>query len=112
MLVDEGESTLYQKICHTLQRCELLCCWPSLVSSERRTLLNARPCLSPPPAKALPIFPVDPVVLAQSRERVLLAREIDVKSHALRKTKAEKDWRKRTAEEMEMLLSEDEEGEG
>ncbi|CAG0883927.1 unnamed protein product [Cyprideis torosa] len=69
-------------------------------------------CLSLPAAKELPIFPIDPILLSKARERVQIARELDKISHSMRKSKAERDWMKRNADEMELLLSSDGDSDG
>ncbi|XP_013119538.2 ATP-dependent RNA helicase ddx24 [Stomoxys calcitrans] len=52
----------------------------------------------------LPLFPVSDRYLAAVRERVDLAREVDVQELKLKRVQSEIGWMKKTAEEMDMVI--------
>lgn len=55
-----------------------------------------------------PEFPVDASVMAEVRKRVSLAIELDGATRTVTKKKAEKSWRKQQAEQLGLILSDDE----
>ncbi|XP_013783246.1 ATP-dependent RNA helicase DDX24-like [Limulus polyphemus] len=73
MLVEPQEVTFYRKLCKTLNRDE-----------------------------DLPLFPVDRAVLIMVRERVNLAKQLDVLEHRHRQRLAQNNWIKKVAGEMDL----------
>ena len=59
----------------------------------------------------LPDFTVDRLMLSEISKRITLARKINDAEHKKQKTKYDKSWMKKTAEEADIYLSDDEEDE-
>lgn len=78
LLIESAEVSRYHQLCKTLNR-----------------------------ATDLPQFPVDINVMSQVTKRLRLASSIEKMEHTLRKTNAEKDWLRRTAQEAELLIEEE-----
>lgn len=55
----------------------------------------------------MPDFPVDLRLLKEAKERVKLAREIDRISLGLKKERSQIGWIEKNAEEMDLLLDDD-----
>ncbi|XP_031627076.1 ATP-dependent RNA helicase DDX24 isoform X2 [Contarinia nasturtii] len=75
LLMEPKEVTEYVRLCRTLKRSE-----------------------------DLPIFPVRDTYLAAVRERVILARKIDVEELQMRRRNADIGWLKKSAKEMDILM--------
>lgn len=52
----------------------------------------------------MPLFPVSDRYLSAVRQRVDLAREVDVQELKLKRAQNEIGWMKKTAEEMDMVI--------
>ncbi|XP_076341497.1 ATP-dependent RNA helicase DDX24 isoform X2 [Tachypleus tridentatus] len=79
MLVEPQEIMFYRKLCKTLNRDEIL-----------------------------PVFPVDHAVLTMVRERVNLAKQLDVLEHRHRHRVAQNNWIKKVTGEMDLDLEDEE----
>ncbi|KAL2918796.1 ATP-dependent RNA helicase [Polyrhizophydium stewartii] len=79
-LCSPDELTMYKKVCHILGK-----------------------------ADGMPDFPVDLSVLTAIKERLALAREVDLLQHREKKAASERDWFRKAAEEADIALSDDEE---
>lgn len=105
LLMEPNEVNDYVKLCRTLKRSKL-CLLATFIFTEKKSKILFLLLFSPAidSDEDLPIFPVADRYLNAVRDRVNLARRIDVAELHMRRKTADIGWLKKSAKEMDILI--------